>query len=215
MLQKTRGIVLRHVKYGESSLIVTVFTDALGLQTYMVNGVRSTKKSIGKAALFQPLTLLDLVVYHKENASIQRISEVRCHFPFQTIALDIKKTTIAIFLSEVLNKTIREHTPNHDLFDFILHSIQVLDHLERDFENFHLQFMLKLSRYLGFSAEYSGEFDANPYPALVANAYDGAPKLGAAERTSAFEHILHFYRQHLDHFGELRSVSILREVLRD
>jgi DNA repair protein RecO (recombination protein O) len=213
MLQKTQGIVLRQVKYGETSVIVTIFTDALGLQTYLVNGVRSSKNSKGKAALYQPLMLLDMVVYHKENSAIQRVAEVKCSFPLPHISMDFRKTTIALFLTEVLNKTLRESMANHDLYEFVSHSLQMLDQMEKDFENFHLQFMLKLSKYLGFSAEYSGEFQAPPYPQLIAGGYQHAPKLKALERTEAFERILRFFRQHIDHFGEMRSVDILREVL--
>ena len=88
MLFKTRGIVFRFTKYGESSIIVTIFTEMFGLQSYIVNGVRD-KTSKNKIALYQPLTLLDLVVYHRENATIFRIKEVKCLHPYQTIHQDI------------------------------------------------------------------------------------------------------------------------------
>src|SRR6187200_113375 len=101
MLHKTRGVVFRFTKYGESSIIVNIFTEMFGLQSYIVNGVRSrTVKS--RIALYQPLTLLDLVVYHRENANINRIKEVKCLYPYQSIPTDIKKSALAIFIMEVI-----------------------------------------------------------------------------------------------------------------
>src|SRR6185436_14709858 len=103
MLHKTRGIVFRFTRYGETSIIVTMFTELFGLQTYIVNGVRS-KSAKNKIALYQPLTLLDLVVYHKDNAPILRIKELQCAHPFQSLTEDVKKSTLALFLNELLNR---------------------------------------------------------------------------------------------------------------
>src|SRR6478609_3522629 len=115
MLHKTRGIVLGHIKYGDSSIISKVYTEAFGLQTYIVNGVRS-KSSKNKIALFQPLTLLDMVVYHKENRDINRISEMKCNMVFHSIPFEQKKISMVIFLSELLGKTLKEQNPNAELF---------------------------------------------------------------------------------------------------
>ena len=109
MLHKTRGVVFRFTKYGETSIIVTLFTELFGLQSYIVNGVRS-KSGKNKIALFQPLTLLDLVVYHREHANLNRIKEVKCLYPFQSIPTDIKKSALAIFIIEVINKTVKEES---------------------------------------------------------------------------------------------------------
>src|SRR6185369_7455791 len=110
MLHKTRGIVFRFTKYGDTSIIVTIFTELFGLQTYIVNGVRS-KSAKSKIALFQPLTLLDLIVYYKENANIKRIKEIRCVHQYQTVQTDVRKSSIGMFLNEILNKTVKEE--NH------------------------------------------------------------------------------------------------------
>ena len=109
MLYKTRGIVFRFTKYGETSIIVNIFTEMFGLQSYMVNSVRS-KSSKNKIALYQPLTLLDLVVYHRENANILRIKELKCLYPYQTIHRDIRKSAIALFLNEILNKAVKDQS---------------------------------------------------------------------------------------------------------
>src|SRR6186713_1683387 len=98
MLQKTRGLVFRFTRYGETSIIVNIFTAQFGLQGYMVKGVRS-RMSKGKIALFQPLTLLDLVVYHRENANLMHIREARCLHPYEHIYRDVRKTSIALFIN--------------------------------------------------------------------------------------------------------------------
>src|SRR4051812_2313610 len=122
MIHKTRGIVFRFTKYGETSIIVTIFTEEFGLQSYIVNGVRS-KSSKNKIALYQPLTLLNLVVYHRERANIERIKEIQCFHPYQTLTVDVKKSTIAMFITELLNKTVKEESHVQDLFDFLADSL--------------------------------------------------------------------------------------------
>ena len=148
MLEKTRGIVLRYFKYQESSIIVHIFTEKLGLQSYIVNSVR--RKASNKIALFQPLTLLDLVVYHSEKKQIQRIKELRCYYAYEKIPWDIGKSAILIFLSEILSKVIKEGSESDGLFDFINDSLITLDKMRVKTENFHLIFLIKLSRYFGF-----------------------------------------------------------------
>jgi DNA repair protein RecO (recombination protein O) len=156
MLHKTQGIVFRFTKYGDTSIIVTIFTELFGLQTYIVNGVRS-KSSKGRIALFQPLTLLDMVVYYKENASIKRIKEVKCLHPYQTLQTDIRKSSIAMFINELLNKAVKEENHAQELFEFLLQSLIFLDDQKTDFENFHLMLLLKLSKFLGFGTTQTEE----------------------------------------------------------
>ena len=99
MLHKVRGIVFRFTKYGETSIIVTIFTDQFGLQSYIVNGVRNRSLK-SKIALYQPLTLLELVVYYRENANLNRIKEVKCFHPYQTLYSEINKSTVGMFITE-------------------------------------------------------------------------------------------------------------------
>lgn len=220
MLHKTKGIVFRYVKYRDTSIIVNIFTELFGLQAYIVNGVRS-KSAKSKIALFQPLTCLDLVVYHKEQANINRISEMKCNPPFASIPIDIRKSSIVLFLTEILHKTIREQHDVSPLFTFLNHSVQVLDHLESKCENFHLQFLLKLSQYLGFEASTS-EFqllipndhaELKLIEQLKLNSYDSTFQIGAEIRQRILQHILLFYRNHYDSLGQINSLDVLREVL--
>src|SRR4051794_1582389 len=120
MIHKTKGIVLRTVKYGETSLVVTMFTETLGLQSYMVNGVRTALKKGGsaKAGLFQPAAILDLVAYHNEFKNLQRLKEFRWAFLYRNILSDVWKNAVALFMIELLGKCLKQPEANADLFYF-------------------------------------------------------------------------------------------------
>ncbi len=152
MLSKTRGIVLKTTNYAESSIIAQIFTESFGLQSYIVNGVRG-KKPKQHSSLFQPLTLLELVVYHKQNGGIQRISEIKNDPPYSTIPYQITKSSIALFLNEILYKTLRNQQADEKIFGFLTNSLQVFDLAESGINYFHLHFLIQLTRYLGFYPE--------------------------------------------------------------
>lgn len=221
MLHKTRGIVFRFTKYGESSIIVTIFTELFGIQTYLVNGVRN-KSAKGKIALFQPLTLLDLVVYYKENANIKRIKEVKCLHQYQSLAADLRKSTIAIFISEVLNKTVKDESHAQEIFEFLYHALILLDHQQTAVENFHLIFLIKLSRFLGFGAHQSNEIlgarmldpeEENILKKLLQTDFTEVIPMTNMQRRNVLEAILRFYSLHIELLGEIKSVQVLREVM--
>lgn len=221
MLHKTRGIVFHSIQYGETSLIVSVFTETLGLQKYIVNGARS-KASKNKIALYQPLTLLSLVVYHRENANIQRIKEAGCPYVFRQILTDPIKGCLALFIHEILNKTVREQSHPEVLFDFIFSSLIALDELENHVENFHLVFLIKLSHFLGFGPQSERDFETTwtagseedkKLKALLKADYRTPLAIKANERKVLLEALIRFYATHADSFGEIKSINILREVL--
>lgn len=149
MLHQTKGIVLNRVQYGETSLIVQVYTEKFGRQSYMVKGSHS-KKSKSKSNLFRPFFLLDMVVYHREGKNIQTLKEVRLSETLNNLIFDVKKSTIALFLTEVLSKLLREEEANTELFIFLYNSIRYLDLTQESVHLFHLHFLAKLSRFLGF-----------------------------------------------------------------
>ena len=220
MLHKTRGIVFRFTKYGETSIIVNIFTELFGLQSYIVNGVRSHSKS-SKIALYQPLTLLDLVVYHKENANVTRIKELRCLHPYHTLTTDVRKSAIGMFLNEVLNKSVKEQAHTNDLCVFLINSFQQLDILEKGFENFHLVFLIRLTQYLGFrpynTREIMGtgilsDHEETALNGLLTMNYDDPLTLTLVERRNLLELILRFYANHIE-LGELRSLPVVRELI--
>lgn len=221
MLHKTRGIVFRFTKYGDTSIIVTIFTERFGLQAYMINGVRS-KSSKSKIALYQPLTLLDLVVYYRENANINRIKEVKCLYPFQSLAIDIKKSVIGMFLAEILNKTVKEESHANEVFQFLFQSLVTLDAAEKKYENFHLIFLIKLSRYLGFGAHNLNEVlgsrvadnDVENLLTKLINAdYHDDLVISGIQRRLILDYLLQFFNDHIDTLGEVRSIQVLREVM--
>lgn len=239
MLHKTRGIVLKCTNYSESSVVTQVFTEKFGLQSYMVNGARKPSAKIGNTML-QPLHLLDMVVYHRSNASLQRISEARQKPSFHTIPYDVARSAVALFLNEVLYKCLRQQSADEPLFNFIFNAISWLDNTEKMPPNFHLLFLLKLSRYLGFhpSPQKPGQafFDlkdgvfcarlpthplilAQPYTSLFADlltvSFDrlDALRLSLADRRFLLGSILDFYQLHVDNLGEIKSRDVLEAVL--
>lgn len=220
MLHKTRGVVFRFTKYGESSIIVNIFTEMFGLRSYIVNGVRSrTTKS--RIALYQPLTLLELVVYHRENANINRIKEVKCLYPYQSIHLDIRKSAVALFINEIINKTIKDESHADEMCGFMIRSLVTLDQLESQVENFHLRFMLKLSRLLGFGAYNTNEIlgaritdsaTEKLLNGLIESDYADALHITNPQRRELLDLLLRFYGDHVV-VGEVRSVQVLRDVI--
>ncbi|TVQ08391.1 MAG: DNA repair protein RecO [Bacteroidetes bacterium] len=151
MLIKTQGIVLHSFKYGESGIIARILTREMGLQSFLVHGVRKAKAK-NKANLFQPLTLVDLVAYYKQsNNSLLNIKEIQCLHHFTTIGTDIRKTTIALFLGEVLLNAFTRQEMHEQVFSFIHQAVVHLDEREKNLGAFHISFLLQLSRFLGFS----------------------------------------------------------------
>ncbi|MEY3631715.1 MAG: hypothetical protein RL408_1269 [Bacteroidota bacterium] len=224
MLSKTQGIVISYLRYRETSILVNVYTSEMGICSYIENGVRSAKAK-HKMALFQPLTLLDLEVYHKPGKGLHRISEAKCFFPYQAIPFDIAKSSLALFLSEVLSKVLKEEEANPVLFDFLSQSLQYLDRATDHFENFHLQFLWQLAAFLGFGAGNAAEFyqqlkaagcivpSFTELDALIHADYGHPMVLHRAERKELLAGMLQYYQLHMENFGEIRSLQILQEVL--
>jgi DNA repair protein RecO (recombination protein O) len=242
MLYKTRGIVLNSVKYSETSLIIKIYTEEFGLQSYMVRGVRSKSAKI-KPALLQNLSLVDLEVYHKEKKSIQTIKELRPGYTFGSIPFNMKKSAIAVFLNEILYKAILEEEQNIDLFGFIYESVKLLD-MEPDANpNFHLLFMVHLTKFLGFFPKNNfsdrnsvfdlqeGLFKKPDLPGelllempgssylnnLINTAFDRLPSLQIPSKTRILilENLIKYYALHLPGFGTVKSHIVMKEVLRD
>jgi DNA repair protein RecO (recombination protein O) len=220
MIHKTRGVVFRFTKYGETSIIVNIFTEMFGLKSYIVNGVRS-KTAKSRIALYQPLTLLELIVYDRENANINRIKEVKCLYPYQSLHLDIRKSAVALFINEIINKTVKEESHADEMCGFMIKSFVTLDQLDSQVENFHLRFLLKLSRLLGFGAYNTNEIlgarmiDSATEKALtmlIESDYADALTITNSQRREILDLLLRFYGDHVA-VGEVRSVQVLRDVI--
>lgn len=239
MLHKTRGIVLHTTEFSETSLVVKIYTELFGMQTYLVNSVRKKNAKV-RPSVFQALSLVEMVVYHKERGGIQRISEIRSAPALRSTPFDVMKSSMALFINEVLYKSIREEESNPRLFDFLFQSIQWLDVHEPANPDFHLLFLVQLSRYLGFFPvnNYSemqsifnlqeGCFEKSspPHPFFLApplsihfhrimyHLPDFSVSLGIPipEKRELLERILEYYELHLSGFGNIRSHKVLEEI---
>ncbi|RKR81902.1 DNA replication and repair protein RecO [Mucilaginibacter gracilis] len=240
MLHKTRGIVFKTTNYGESSVIVQVYTEKFGLQSYIINGVKKPRAKISRNML-QPLYLLDMVVYHKPAGSIQRIAELKNAPPLQTIAYDLVKTSIVMFLNEVLYKAVKHQDADENLFGFVFHAIEWLDHQQQGLANFHMLFLLKLTRYMGFYPEINVDVNADffdmkegvfkhykpehtlylspphtqNFNKLLQHSFENMQhlKLAKDERRYLIAKLLEYYALHIEGFGYVHSHEILEEVL--
>ncbi len=238
MLVKTRGIVLSYLKYRETSVIVRIYTEQLGLQSYVVNGVRKAKPP-GRIALFQPFTLLELVAYTSPRGGLSRLSEFRCAEPYQTLPYDVQKSSVVLFLSEVLGRVVSEEEPNEGLFRFLHDALLTFDRQAVGYENFALLFLLHLTDYLGFGVENGAEL--TDQVALAGHAPTGPGQVGgpAVLNLQAFEQyldelladegrstipngrvrrellavLLRYYQLHVEQLGEVKSLAVLSEVL--
>ena len=226
MLHKTRGIVLHYIRYRDTSIITKIYTERFGLQSYIVNGVRS-KSAKSKIALFQPLTLLDMVVYHREN-SINRISELHIGRPYQSLHTEIKKSSITLFLAELLQQLLHEEEENPELFAFIFDGLAYFDEQNQGYENFHVQFLLQLSRFLGL--EISSHIDilkeveehetlptqseavGQAIDHFLQSTWQESLVINNAQRRTILDIVLSFYRYQLGIKTDSKSLTIFRDV---
>lgn len=243
-LHKTKGIVLRTVKYGETSLVVTLFTELFGAQAYIVNGIRTvSRKGNSKAALFQPAAILDLVVYHNELRHLHRIREFRWAYLYQHIYSDVPRNAVALFMMELLGKCLKQPEANPDLFYFTEDVLEALDRSEGTvMANLPLFFALQLPVHFGFrigdnpgdgnryldlqEGTYVPEQPVHPHflepadAAVVAQILKvmqpeelATIPLGHDQRRRILHRLEPYYAMHIQDFGTLRSLPVLREVL--
>ena len=153
MIHQTKGIVLRTIKYGETSVVVNIFTELFGIQSYLVNGVRTAGKTL-KANLFQPTSILEMEVYHNELKNLQRIKEFKWSYLYKNILSDVTKNSVALYMSELLHKCLKQPEYNVDLFQFAEDAFMQLDIAETAVTaNFPLYFSLHLSHFFGLRLE--------------------------------------------------------------
>src|SRR5690606_9292339 len=239
MLYKTRGIVLKTTGYKSSSVITQVFTEKFGLQSYLINGVRKSGSKVPYNVL-QPLHLLEMVVYYKNSASLQRVKELRNSPVFFHIPLDVTKSTVCLFLCEVLYKTLRRQSGEDPaLFEYIASSLELLDHHEGSIGNFHLLFLMGLTRHLGFYPD-ARDPDGNYFDLQNGRFLEKAPshpwyigpgltgcwrkliharyeelselRIGSGDRRQLLRTLLDYYNLHIEGFGSVRSYEVLQEL---
>lgn len=239
MITKTRGIVLRSVRFGESSLIVDVLTKSSGRVSFMVHIPKTSKGKI-KKQYFQPMTLLDFEYDFRQRNNLQRIKDVRVSLPYSSIPIDPAKSCISLFLSEFIYYATRNEQENPTLFTYISTSLEWLDNAYEDFANFHLVFMMRLGKFLGFHpfledftpgcffdlrngcftlsmplhTDFLNAADAGHLYNLMRMNFDTMKlfKLSHDDRNRITEIVLRYYKLHLPNMPELQSFDVLREV---
>lgn len=238
MLVSTKAIVLSSIKYGDTSLIVKCFTEEDGCKSYLLRGVLSSKKSKIKSSYFQPLMQLNIVGNHNNKGNLNNLKEVHVSNPYQSLYSNIFKQSIVFFLSEVLNTSLREEEPNTELFKYIETSLLWLD-LHEHISNFHLLFLLNLTKYLGFYPELENlEFDVfdllegrfvnkiTHHNNVVANEelMEFKKLLGiniealhkvefnAVNRHRILDILIRYFELHLTGFKRPKSLEVLRQV---
>lgn len=228
MLQKTKGIVVSFIKYRDTSVIVKIFTREMGLRSYIVNGVRSSDKS-NKMALYQPLTLLEMVVYENPSKNLQRISEAKLYNPSSRIPFDFYRSGIALFVSEVLAKSIVEGYQNQPFFDFLERAIGRLDSEHVILSHYPIAFLLESSKHLGFAPLDANSFfeeldlprvlsdglgaERDYLDALVADSFGFRGNVASLTRRNLLDHYLGYFVRHLDLATDWKSVEVLRHLM--
>ena len=239
MLTKTQAIVLHSLKYGETRLIVDMFTRSQGRQSFIVSIPKSVKGKI-KKQLFQPLTLLEIESDLRPKLQLQKLSDVRLASPFSSIPFDPNKLSISLFIAEFLYYALRSEQHNEPLFDYIVNSIQWLDAQTDRFANFHLVFLMRLSRFLGFYPNLE-HYQPGSYFDLRESIFLIVPpvhhdflhpqeaekiqlmmrmdfstmhlfRMSHQDRNRLLEVALIYYRLHIPDFPELKSVPVLQEL---
>jgi len=237
MIHSSRGIVLKTVKYSESSIIAKIYTEKFGLRSYIFKGIAGQKKHRTKA-LLQGLTLLDMLVYEKPDSNLQNVKDIENAYAFRSLPYDIRKSTIAMFLNEIIYKSIGEEVPNIKMFGFIFDEIIDLDISDVSIADFHLRFLIKFSAHLGFSpmnnyslanryfdfqegtfvaelpfhTNYLDESNSKNFSRMIQG---NNPKIfdNQKERNEMLEKIIQYYKLHVPAFGELKSYAVLKQIL--
>ena len=239
MLTKTQAIVLHSIKYGETRLIVDMFTKEYGRLSFIVSLPKSPKSKI-KKQYFQPLAMLEIETDVRPRLQLQKLSDIRLLHPFSTIPFSQHKLSISLFVAEFLYYALRGEQQNALLFDYIVNSLQWLDGQDGRFANFHLVFLMRLSRFLGFYPNLD-DYTVGDYFDLRESVFLPAPpihhdflqpqeaekvqlmmrmdfptmhlfQMSHTERNRLLEVALSYYRLHLPDFPELKSLSVLQEL---
>lgn len=239
MFEKTKGIVLHTIPYSETSIIAHIFTRTQGMQSFIVNGVRKPRPRFS-ISLFQPLAQVDLVIYQKQTPALKRFREIQPTDHYRSITTNPHKNTIAIFIAEVLYRSLHDTDPHPDLFDFTAQSLHYFDLMPQGYSAFHHFYLIRLMRYLGFYPDAqayrpnyvfnlaTGSFHPPDPSALHCTDPDTARLLhhfqqsdienfdmvsvSPLQRTHLLNILVEYYSHHLPQPVHFRSHYILREV---
>jgi len=239
MLIKIKAIVLNCLAYNDTTNIVHLYTEEFGRMSYLASKSRNKRSNL-KSAFFQPLSLVEIEADHKGSRQLQRIKEIRSIYNFTGIPYDPVKSALSFFLAEVLYRALRETEKNPALFGYLCSSIQLLDLCEKGLGNFHLVFLIKLTRFLGFYPNVEeqhphwffdlqgGSFtptrplhnawltpaEAERFATLMRMNFDNmqAFQFERHQRVELLRQMLNYYRMHLTDFPGIKSLSVLQEL---
>ena len=237
MLSTTNAIVLSKLKYGENDLIVKCYTEKHGVVSFLIRGVLRSTKTNKKAAYFQSLSQLQLVFNYNKTKNLHSIKEVKMHRLYANLHTHVLKSTVVLFLAEILNACLKEEEENHGLYLFLENSLLWFDTMENAV-NFHLLFLLKLTKYLGFYPDTKhntlsffnleeGCFQMENqtkycilgenlvlFKALLGTTFDALylMKLNTLQRRSLLNIVLLYYELHLSGFKPPKSLPVLNQV---
>jgi len=237
MLSTTKAIVISQIKYGENDLIIKCYTETYGLISFLIKSAFSTKKKIFNSAYFQPLSQIQVVFNYTKNRNLYHIKEVSSNKLYSTLHTHIYKSTVVIFLSEILNSCIIEEEGNIAMYSYLETSLVWFDTISTA-TSFHLLFLLKLTKYLGFypdkrninfnyfnleegcfQAENAGKLSISGenlilLKQLLGTTFDALPtiKINAKERQSFLRVILRYFELHLANFNTPKSLKVLNQV---
>ncbi|MFY0631981.1 MAG: DNA repair protein RecO [Flavobacteriaceae bacterium] len=235
-LLSTKAIVISAIKYSDSSLIAKIYTKEAGLRSYLIKGVLKSKKGKLKAAYFQPLTQLSIVVSHQEKRNLHSIREAHVIHVYQSIHTMILKQSMAMFLAEIMSNAIQEEEPNTLLYEYLEKSFIWLDSHDK-ISNFHLLFLLNLTKFLGFYPDTS-ESELNGFhlrEGLFTNQLNEKEVIKGAEliqfkkllgihfdmvdisfskneRQSVLQVLIRYFELHLGGFKKPKSLAVLEAV---
>jgi DNA repair protein RecO (recombination protein O) len=237
MLVTTNAIVLSKLRYSENDLIVKCYTEQLGVVSFLLRGVLKSKKGANKTAYFQLLSQLQLDIVYKDNRSLQNIKETKLNYSYTSLQTNVFKSAIVMFLAEVLSHTLHEEEQNETLYNYLETALRWLD-THTEYANFHLLFLLKLTKYLGFYPEeqhldynyfnlLDGTFETKPTSKYAVSGENlnllkqllgtkfvalSSIKISGAQRQSFLNMILLYFELHLGSFKTPKSLQILNQV---
>ncbi|MDD4847842.1 MAG: DNA repair protein RecO [Bacteroidales bacterium] len=237
-IHSSSAIILKTVQYNDSSLIINVYSKIFGLIGLLARGVHTTK-SKHSAALFQPLNLVEIVFSENKKSNLFSLKEISLEHPYQTIPFNFYKSSILMFINEILYKTLKEEQPNTLLFNYIQQSLLLLDSSTEQYSNFHLYFLAGLTKLLGFAPNFNQEgawfdlsegvclesppnhqyFITQESKALFHDLFDQLLpqyrpiKLDNTQRRQLLDSLLIYYELHFPGFNEIKSKAILHEII--
>jgi DNA repair protein RecO (recombination protein O) len=242
MLMSTKGVVLHCMDYSETSIIARVYTEQLGLQSYIAKGVRKKGARI-KRNLFAPLSIIQLIANHKEGDGLRLLRDASCEYQLNGIATDMAKTAVSIYISELLTRSVPAQMADPNLYDFIEDAILSLDRATGSISGFPLSFTIGMTQFLGFDPHNNFSADSSYFDMVGGNFCQHPPdhpyyfcsplsnslsevltalsigvesiKTDYTTRTELLSKMLEYFRIHIPTFGEIKSVQVLSDVLKD